>query len=377
MILFLTLCYVGTLALLIKLGVIKLTLFWKLSPLLWMLLLLIVLFLPMQWGAPAGELVVLSYVVEVVPNVSGEVTEVPVRAMTPIAKDDVLFQIDRRPYQAEVDRLKAALAAAKQNVPQLKAAFDTASASSKQAQANRDLAKISYDRALAIQKENPAAISDIKVDESRQTLAAAEASVAAAEATQEQRRLAYTAEINGENPQVAELTAQLAAAELNLDWTTVRAPADGTVVNISLRPGQRVANLPMRSWMAFQDRSGVRIGLALPQYVLRHVEPGQPAEVVLKLLPGQTFQATVESISPLNSEGQMQASGVVPQIGNRTSGAERFIVLLKIDDERLDPTTLPGGAVGTAAVYTETAGATHLIRRVMLRMETWMNFIQP
>ncbi len=114
MIIFLTLCYIGLLAILIKAGVIKLTLWWKLSPLVWMLLLLIVLFLPMQWGAPAGDLLVLNYVVEIIPNVSGEVTEVPANALDPLSKGDVIFQIDRRPFQAEVDRLLAALAAAKQ-----------------------------------------------------------------------------------------------------------------------------------------------------------------------------------------------------------------------------------------------------------------------
>ena len=51
MIVFLTLCYVGVLALLIKLRVIRLNLFWKLSPLLWMFALFVVLFMPMQFRA--------------------------------------------------------------------------------------------------------------------------------------------------------------------------------------------------------------------------------------------------------------------------------------------------------------------------------------
>ena len=51
MIVFLTLCYIAALALALKLGFIKLTLWWKLSPLVWMLVLFVILFLPMQWGA--------------------------------------------------------------------------------------------------------------------------------------------------------------------------------------------------------------------------------------------------------------------------------------------------------------------------------------
>ena len=48
MIIFLTFCYIAVLAIVVKLGVVKLSLWWKLSPLAWMLLLLVVLFLPMQ-----------------------------------------------------------------------------------------------------------------------------------------------------------------------------------------------------------------------------------------------------------------------------------------------------------------------------------------
>jgi multidrug resistance efflux pump len=376
MIIFLTLCYIGLLAILIKAGVIKLTLWWKLSPLVWMLLLLIVLFLPMQWGAPSGDLLVLNYVIEIIPNVSGEVTEVPVNPLDPLSKGDVIFQIDQRPFQAEVDRLQAALAAAEQEVPQLKAAYDSAVATLEQSCAQRDLAKLNNDRAISIQNDNPGAISQLQVDQASQSLAAAEAAVRVGEANKEQARLAWKQEIDGENTKVAELKAQLSVAQLNLDWTTVRAPTDGTVVSLFLRPGQRVANLPVRSWVAFLD-DRTRIAVAVPQYVLRHVKPGQPVEVVLKLRPGKTFSATVDSIAPINSDGQIQASGIVPEIGTASLSAQQFIVIVNIDDEDIDANLLVGGAIGTAAIYTESAQMTQVIRRVMVRMQTWMNYVLP
>ncbi|CAB5123821.1 hypothetical protein D3OALGB2SA_3150, partial [Olavius algarvensis associated proteobacterium Delta 3] len=76
MIAFLTLLYV---AILVKTKVITLNLWWKISPLVWLLILLIVLFIPMQWGAPAGAVTMFEFVVEIVPNVTGEVVEVPVK----------------------------------------------------------------------------------------------------------------------------------------------------------------------------------------------------------------------------------------------------------------------------------------------------------
>ena len=65
MIAFLTLLYCGVLLLLVKVGIIRLTTFWKASPLLWALLLFIVLFLPMQWGAPSGPVRTYSPVVDI------------------------------------------------------------------------------------------------------------------------------------------------------------------------------------------------------------------------------------------------------------------------------------------------------------------------
>jgi multidrug resistance efflux pump len=215
------------------------------------------------------------------------------------------------------------------------------------------------------------------VDQSRQSLSAAEAAVRAARAQEKSALLAWKSEIDGENTQVAELQASLDAARLNLDWATVRAPANGAVVGLFLRPGQRVANFPVRSWMAFQDRSRTRIAVALPQYVLRHVRPGQAAEVILKLRPGATFAARVDSIAPVNSEGQIQASGVLPEIDVGSPESLQFVVILKIEDDRISPEALPGGSVGMAAIYTGQAQVTHVIRRVMIRMQSWMNYVLP
>ena len=83
MILFLTLIYVALLSILVKLNVVRFNLFWKLSPLLWMVMLLVVLFIPMQWGAPSGAVNVYRMVVEIVPNVSGEVVEVNAQGRRP------------------------------------------------------------------------------------------------------------------------------------------------------------------------------------------------------------------------------------------------------------------------------------------------------
>ena len=101
MIVFLTLIYVVFLFLALKIGIIKMNSFWKISPVLWMVLLFLVLFVPMQWGAPSGAVRMYQVVIEIIPNVTGEVIEVPVKPLTPVKKDEVLFRIDPEQYQAK------------------------------------------------------------------------------------------------------------------------------------------------------------------------------------------------------------------------------------------------------------------------------------
>ena len=374
MILFLILCYVALLAILVKLKVIKLTIGWKLSPLLFGLVCFVALVLPMQWGAPSGPVTVYRYVVEIIPNVTGQVTDVPIEPLKSIKKGDVLFQIDRRPFEAELKRLEAALAEAEQAVPQLEAALGTAQANLEQVMSQRDLDKLEAARSESIRKENPGAIAKREIDYARQKLMTAEAAVRGAESAKEQARLAFGSEIGGENTAVAQLKAQLELAKLNLDWTEVRAPLDGYPMQIALRSGQRVVS--ERSCLVFVDEKETRISAAISQYQLRNVEVGQDAEIIFRLRPGQTFSAKVDSILRMNGAGQMTATGVIQDPTATVRVDQPYGVNLKLDDASLDLNDLPGGAIGTLAIYTDTAKAAHVIRRIELRMNTWLNYLR-
>ncbi len=57
------------------------------------------LFIPMGWGAPQGAALVVRNSVQIVPNVAGEVTDVPVEPNKPLKSGDVLFKIDPTPYR--------------------------------------------------------------------------------------------------------------------------------------------------------------------------------------------------------------------------------------------------------------------------------------
>lgn len=329
MIAFLTLLYVAILAILVKTKVITLNLWWKISPLVWLLILLVVLFIPMQWGAPAGAVTMFEFVVEIVPNVTGEVVEVPVRPFQKLKKNETLFQIDPVPFEFTLKQQQASL---------------------KKAEASKTLATVELKRNRAMAKQSAAAQREVDTWKARYDEA-----VATIESIQQ----------------------QINQAEWNLEQTTVRAPSDGYVVGVTLRPGQRVSNLPLRSWVAFVKEEESKLVAGINQNLMRYVQPGQKAEVVFKLYPGKIFSATVESLYLMNPQGQLQASGIVPMAPTTQQLPLPFGVVLNLDDDLPEFPQIPGGALGTAAIYTSNARATHMIRKVMIRMEAWVNYINP
>ncbi len=66
--------YLVILFILVKLKIVPFNLFWKISPVIVLLLLLVGLFIPMNWGAPQGVAIVGRHSVAIVPDVAGEVT---------------------------------------------------------------------------------------------------------------------------------------------------------------------------------------------------------------------------------------------------------------------------------------------------------------
>jgi hypothetical protein len=101
--------YLVILFILVKTKIVPFNLFWKCSPLIVLLLLMFRLFIPMGWGAPQGPSLVVRNSVQIVPNVAGEVTEVPVEPNKPLKAGDVLFRIDPVPYEAQAKAIEAHL----------------------------------------------------------------------------------------------------------------------------------------------------------------------------------------------------------------------------------------------------------------------------
>ncbi|MFA9475887.1 MAG: HlyD family secretion protein [Filomicrobium sp.] len=312
MIAFLTLCYVGLLAVLVWLKILPNKLWTWLSAVAWVVLLFVVLFIPMQWGAPAGSARILTYTVQIIPNVAGPVLEVPVEANRPIKKGDVLFTIDPTTYEAALEATQAQLDFQEVRLQQYEKLASTAAGT-------------------RFQVEETAAL-------------------------------------------VKQLTAELEGAEWNLNETTVRAPADGYVTYLALRPGQRVVTFPLQPAMTFVDTSRKIVGMQIQQIHQRYIKRGQEVEMAFKTQPGRIYTGKVKAIIQVTHESQAVISGTVPTA--QPIHAEPFFVRVQLDD-REAAKDLPAGTAGTAAIYTKSAAMTHIIRKVMIRMESYMNYIIP
>lgn len=263
--------YLVLLFALVKLRIVRFTLFWKISPAIVLVLLLFGLFIPMGWGAPEGKALVIRPSVPIVADVAGEVIEVPVEPNRPMKVGDVLFRIDPVPYRAQVDALAAQLRFEELRLEQM-----------------TQLERTQAGRAFDVQQR--------------------EASV-------------------------EQLKAQVEGAQWNLDKTVVRAPADGYVTNLALRKGARVANLPLAPVMAFIDTSDTVIGVEVAQIDGRFIAPGQEVELTFKFLPGQIHKGRVVTVLQAISTGQVQVSGLA--VTPIPVQVLPFAVRVKLDDQAL------------------------------------------
>jgi multidrug resistance efflux pump len=143
MILLMVMAWLGFLALLVKLNVLNGWAMWmKVSPVAVFVLGEVLLLLPMGYEAPSGPALVMNNSVQVIPSVSGIVTDVPVESGTRLRKGDVLFEIDPLIYQADVDRLSAKVELARQNVERQKAIAEANAGATSQAVAQQLAAEL-------------------------------------------------------------------------------------------------------------------------------------------------------------------------------------------------------------------------------------------
>ncbi|HIG40946.1 MAG: HlyD family secretion protein [bacterium] len=252
----------------------------------------------------------------IVPAISGIVINVPVAPNERQTKGDVLFQIDPIPYANKVKTMAA----------QLVVATD-----------DRGRAQELMDAGVGRQRDLDVAIA-----------------------------------------QVEALEAQVADAEYDLERTTVIAPGNGYVTQVTLRPGMMAVAMPLRPVMIFvHEEEHYHVAWFRQNSMLR-LKEGDEAEVAFDGIPGTVFTGVVDLILPVIAEGQVQPTGNLMNVGvNDPAG--RIPVHIKITDERFAAhrEMVAGGAFAQTAVYTEHFHHVAIMRKILLRMSAWMNYLFP
>jgi len=307
----------------------------------------------------------------ILPTVKGRVIEVPVTSNAPLKEGDELFRIDPRPYQYVVDNRKALLAEAEQTVKQLKAALDKAVAAVERVKAQVSLAQIEYDRQSTLFEKK--VVAQTVLDVATRNLDSAKQALAEAEAAAESARLAYESEIGGVNTTVARLQAELSDAQYDLDQTVIRAPGPGYVTQMALRPGMYVIPAPLRPVMVFVHKDDQELAAGFQQNALQRVRAGDEAEIAFDALPGQILKGKVKYVLDAIATGQLQATGVLQDMGADVPGG-RAVAIIDITDD-ISSYNLPGGSAAQVALYTEYAHHFAIIRRILLRMRSWQNYV--
>ena len=398
----------------IKLKLLPWTTPWKVTVAIIPVVGLAALILLLNIGAPSSaDVRVVKYVVPIVSQVKGRVIEVPAENNKPMTKGDVLFRIDPTPYEIEVrsieaqivsdeartvaDRAKVAeadarlanaVAGGKQVNEQLNAA--TGQVTSLEASLELARKRVSQNRELAA----AGAGNRFDLEQSETRVNELTAQLATARANQQSVREELGGQVGGDlasvaaaKAQVATARAQLGASEAQLEatrarlenarWevlqTVVRAPADGIPVNVQLRPGAFVSGIALNEVMTFVEFD-YQIYALYGQNELHQVRPGNEAEITLKTHPGHVIKAHVDSILWAQGLGQLDdASGNLPRT-SIPAPPGRFPVKLVIGDANKS-LFLASGASGHAAIYTERFVLIHLVRKVILRVGSYTDYL--
>jgi multidrug resistance efflux pump len=321
----------------------------------------------------SSQAIVQAFVVPMAAEVSGSVVEVVVIDNAFVRAGQVLFRIDKQPYEIAVAEAEARLERIGQTIGASTAAVEAAQARLVEVRANATNTREQANRVFQLVERGIYART--RYDEAKAALDSSEAAVAGAEAAlaKAQQELGPAGD---NNPQIKEALAALERARLNLVRTTVTAPADGVISNLQLAAGQFV-NVGQPA-LAFIHAGTIWIAAAFKENSLEHIKSRAPVEIVLDTLPGRIFKAKVESIGwGASSSGlaAMDANGL-PIIRNRTTWVrdpQLFPVRVVFEGER--PSGIRLGSQAFAVIYTGSNPVMNAIAAAWVRLVSVLTYV--
>ena len=290
-----------------------------------------------------------AHIVQIAPEVSGQVRRVLVQDHQHVNAGDTLMTIESRPFKLALDSAEAELDAARTQVETLRGAWREVVAELADAEARADYFKKQWQRQEELAAKGVASAS--KRDESQN-----EARAAADRVTTVREKLQRVlVALNGDPKMPAEehhlVRDKVAAREraaLDLARTTIRAPIDGVVVNMRLQRGEQVKAAQPLFVMVVVSRPWVEANFKETE--LTHVRVGQKATVILDTYPDVTWEAEVESLSPATGA---EFAVLPPQnaSGNWVKVVQRLPVKLRLTPQAGEP-ALRAGMTATVRIDT-------------------------
>jgi membrane fusion protein (multidrug efflux system) len=293
-------------------------------------------------------------------RVSGHISAILPGDNTLVHTGDVIFRIDDGDYRIAADAARSKIATQQatidrigRQVTALESAVEQAKAQLASAEAALKRADLDFDRQQALSSKGFASRATFEVSEAGrdQGAAAVKSAQAAYDAARDNVEVTKAQQAEA-RAQLAELQTSLAKAERDLDFTSVRAPVDGTFSNRLVNTGdfivvgQRLGNV-----VPLND---VFIDANFKETQLKRIRPGQPVTISVDAYGHRKFAGVVDSISP--------AAGSVFTLlppdnatGNFTKIVQRLPVRVRVPKEVAKQNLLRAGMSVYATVDTSNA----------------------
>jgi multidrug resistance efflux pump len=315
------------------------------------------------------------FLVQIAPRVTGQVIEVGARDNQRVTKGQMLYRIDPEPFQIAVQAAQANLALAAQGVTVSTA--DVRAVQATLAKQKTDLAATEMLGGIVFGLTKEKALAESDSIKARAEIDKAKADVARGEAELERARRKL-GPVGEDNPQMQQARVALEQAKLDLQYTTVTAPAHGVITNLRLSVGQFVSR--GQPGLSFIDADSMWLTAYLRENQLRDVMPGNEVRVAFDLQPGRVFTGRVESVGWGITKGGEAPAGTLPQVQSEKGWVrepQRFPVRISILHDDSMPAYLPlrNGAKANVLILTNENSWLNPLGRAWLRIVSWLRYI--
>lgn len=269
--------------------------------------------------------------VGIAPHISGPIVELPIRDNQHVKKGDLLFIVDPRPYQAELDSAVANVDLTNLQINALDNSISAAKAHQAELEADRAYDQQYLNRLIPLLPEN--FVTDNDVSNAKSKLAASKAAVerARSDVARATNELGKYGDINARR-KAAEAAAY--RAKLNVEYCYVHAPFDGYVTNLNIAVGQ-YANEGKQVVSLVDDRNWYVMANFRETFLAR-IRPGMTVRVFLLGYPNVRFRGRVQGVGwALFQDNGATVEGLprVEPTLNWVRLAQRFPVRITLEDE--------------------------------------------